>query len=773
MTHTGLTQAQAQQRQQDGLSNTVTAKAGQSYGQIVLGHTFTFFNLVFAVLAAVLYLCGSGLHNMTFLMVAFFNALIGCVQQIRAKRAVDSLRLVAAQKINVLRDGNMISLRDDLLVQDDVVEFAAGNQICADGLVLEGFLQANEALITGEADPVDKRPGDTVMSGSFVLSGRALVRLTHVGNEAFAAKLALEAKKNPKAAKSEMMRSLDKLIRVLGFALIPVGLVLFYHEFHVLQLGLRQSAEATVAAVVGMIPEGLYLLTSVALAVSALMLSRRKVLVQDLACIETLARVDTLCVDKTGTITAPEMEVHRIIPLDGCEEADARQILGALFSAQVPENDTGRALQAAFPQNPGWECREFLPFSPNTKWCAGIFRDRGTYMAGAPELLLMPEHPVLSTVKQHQQEGNRVLLVCACEKDVHSFDRTGVTPLALVLLGSPIRPSAAATFAYFAQQGVAIKVISGDSAVTASAVARQAGIAGAERYLDASELQTEEDYLRAAEHYTVFGRVTPTQKKRLVQAMQAQKHIVAMTGDGVNDVLAMRQADCAVAMASGAQAACQVAQLVLLESDFAAMPDIVAEGRRVINNIQRAGALFLVKNILSFGLALLNLLIGPPYPFAPIHLTIISVLTIGTPSFFLALEPNYALVRGKFLPTVLRQALPGSLTNILVVLIAQFFSLVFTLPMTDMHTICTVILAVVGMLVLRKVCLPFDGYRTVIWSAMGVGLIGCFLLLGPWFDLRITQPVSFLVMAALMLAALGVFTAMQALFRRLDKKFGR
>ncbi len=773
MTHGGLTQQQVRQRLQAGLSNTVTAKAGQTGVQIVLSHFFTFFNLVFAVLAVILALCGSGIHNMTFLMVAFFNTLIGCIQQLRAKRAVDRLSLVAAQQVTAFRDGQRVSVRHDLLVQDDVVEFSAGDQICADGEVLEGFLQVNESLITGEAEAVEKHPGDSLQSGSFVLSGRARVVLTQVGNASFAAKLALEAKKNPRAAKSDMMKALDRMIRVLGFALIPVGLVLFRQEYRVLQLGLQKSAEATVAAVVGMIPEGLYLLTSVALAVSAIKLSQQKVLVQDMGCIETLARVDVLCVDKTGTITEPAMAVTGVLPINGRTQEEVLPVLAALFGNQIPENDTARAMHTEFSGESDWICTDFIPFSPDTKWCAGTFAGKGSFVTGAPERLLDADSSVLETVRQHQTAGSRVLLTCGYTGDLRTFDRKNCMPMALVLLGSPIRPTAAETFAYFVKQGVTVKVISGDSPVTASAVAQQAGIPGAEKWLDASSLETEEDYLRASRQYTVFGRVTPEQKKRLVQAMQAQKHTVAMTGDGVNDVLAMRQANCAIAMASGAQAASQVAHMVLLNSDFAAIPEIVAEGRRVINNIQRSAALFLVKNILSFGLALLTLFTGLPYPFAPIHLTIISALTIGTPSFFLALEPNYARVRGRFFPSVLRQALPGGITNVIVVLIAQVFTASFDLPMTDMYTVCTAILAVVGMLVLYRVCRPFGLFRKLLWCAMGIGLVGCFLLLGPWFELYITQPVSYLVMAAMMISALGVFVAMQALFRWIDRLLRR
>ncbi len=768
---TGLTHEQVRLRLQEGRSNTVTAKAGLTGWQILLRHTVTFFNLVFVVLAVILALCGSGIHNMTFLGVVFFNTVIGCVQQLRAKRAVDRLRLVAARQVTAIRDGMPVSVAQDHLVQDDVVEFAAGDQFCADGVVLEGCLQANESLITGEADPVDKQAGDPVFSGSFVLSGRALVRLTRVGNDSFAAKLALEAKKNHRTAKPEMMQTLDKLIRVLGFALIPVGLLLFYHEFRVLSLGLQASAEASVAAVVGMIPEGLYLLTSVALAVSAIKLSRQKVLVQDMGCIEALARVDVLCVDKTGTITQPEMAVQALIPVGDAPETEIAEIFGALYGVEKPENDTAQVIQRHFSAVPSWTCTEFVPFSPQTKWCGGTFAGQGSYIVGAPEQLLPKTHPVMELVAQKQAAGCRVLALCRYSGSFSALDIAQATPLALLLLTSPIRPSAAETFAYFARQGVAVKVISGDSAATVSAVARQAGIPHAEQYLDMTGVETDEEIFHAAECYTVFGRVSPEQKKRLIAALQAQKHTVAMTGDGVNDVLAMGQADCAIAMASGAQAASQVAQLVLLNSDFSCLPDIVGEGRRVINNIKRAASLFLVKNILSLGLAILSVLLGLQYPFAPIHLTIISTLTIGAPSFFLALEPNYARVSGRFLPSILRRALPGGITNILVVLLAQWFSFAFAMPMTDTHTVCTAILAVVGMLLLSRVCRPFSLYRGCIFATMGAGLVGCFLVIGKWFDLYITQQSSYLVLAAMMLAALMVFVLLQALFRWGDRLF--
>lgn len=763
----GLTTQQARERAEQGLGNRVSIRPSLTEGQIILRHTLTFFNFIFIVLAVILVLAGSSIKNMTFLMVAFFNAAIGCVQQIRAKRAVDRLSLVAAQQVKVLRDGKMTLLRHDLLVQDDVVELTAGDQLCADGELLSGVLQVNEALLTGESDSVSKQPGEQLLSGSFVVAGQGLMRLTRVGDQAFAAKLAAEARKNPDAGKSEMMASLDKLIRVLGFALIPVGALLFYQEWQVLQLGLQKSAEATVAALVGMIPEGLYLLTSMALALSALKLTRQKVLVQDLSCIETLARVDVLCVDKTGTITAPEMEVTDWITLNGEEPARIRQVLGALFGQQEPDNETARAIHRAFPDAPDWQCLSFEPFSPETRFTAGVFR-KGTFVIGAPEAVCARQIP---QIEKYLQEGFRVLLLARCTAE--PIDPARTTPMALVLLKNHLRPNAVETFAYFARQGVQIKVISGDDPVTASRVAAAAGIVGADRYVNAAGLQTREDFLHAAGHYTVFGRVSPGQKQQLILALKELGHTVAMTGDGVNDVLAMKSAHCGIAMAGGAQAASQVARMVLLDGDFAAMPGIVGEGRRVINNIQRSAALFLVKNILSFGLSLLTIFTDQPYPFAPFHLTLVGALTIGVPSFFLALEPNYDRVQGKFLPTVLRQALPGGLTNVFSVLLAQQVASALGFSLPDTQTLCTAVFAFVGLLVLHKLCRPFGLFRAVLWGVLAGALVFCFLVLPGFFQLHLTRQEGLLVLLVLMAAAAAMFLLLQFAFRLLDRVWRR
>ena len=768
----GLTEEQVQFRAACGWRNLDTTGHGKTEKDIILGHTLTFFNLVFVVLAAILVIVGSSPRNMTFLIVAAVNTVIGIVQEIRAKRAVDQLTLVAAQTVRVIRDGKKAEVRTDELVRDDIVEFRSGDQICADGILRTGTLQVNESLITGEADAITKNPGDDLKSGSFVIAGKGRCQLTGVGADAFAAQLATEAKKDPKASKSEMMLALDKMIHFIGFALVPIGLLLFWQEFTVLGLDARTSGESTVAALVGMIPEGLYLLTSIALAVSAIKLTRQRVLIQDMNCIETLARVDVLCVDKTGTITENRMEVENIVPLSSQPPEHIETILTALYGTEEPENDTAQALHDLFKGETDWVLQRRIPFTSKIKWGGAVFQDQGAFLVGAPEFILGDRYEEIRTqVEPWSTTGYRVLLLAEYHGDPQpeALDEESLTPLALLLITNRIRPEAPQTFRYFAEQGVAIKVISGDNPVTVSDVAKRAGIAGATNYVDTTLLETDEDFLRAARDFTVFGRVTPDKKRRLIRALKALGHTVAMTGDGVNDVLAMKDADCGIAMASGAQAASQVARMVLLDNDFSAMPNIVGEGRRVINNIQRAAALFLVKNIFSLGLSLLSLLTGWAYPMVPFHLTVISALTIGIPSFFLAMEPNYERVTGKFLPGVLRRAFPGGLTNIFVVLMAQAFVAVFGIPLSHISSVCAAILGAVGLLVLYQVCKPFDKFRKFIWWAMAAGLVISFTILGSLFDMRIVSPQALLVMLTLMIMTPTVFSAIGRLFIWGDK----
>ena len=705
----GLTAAEVESRRAAGLTNCPPRSPTKTTGEIVRDNICTYFNLVFLVLALMLLSVGSWL-NMGFLGIVFWNTLIGIIQQLRAKKTIDELTLVSAHKVRCLRDGQWVELLSDELVQDDVVEIRAGEQIAADAVVLDGTAQANESLLTGEARPIAKNPGDGLRSGSFLAAGHCVARLTKVGAESYAAKLATEAKADGhKVVKGEMMRSLDKLIRAIGIALVPIGAALLYKQHWQLGVAMRGSVETTVAALIGMIPEGLYLLTSVALAVGMMRLARRRVLTQDMNCIETLARVDVLCVDKTGTITESTMQADEPVLLN--ENAPVIDILTAFYSGEEPDNDTARALCEKFGQGGSpWFAACSIPFNTAYKYSAKSFGAQGSYVVGAPDILasarLAELRPVLDPLLA---QGRRVLLLARCKGELPDppaqLDPDTLEFLALLPLQNRIRESAPETFAYFARQGVDVKVISGDDPRAVSHVAAQAGIRGADQWVDAAALKNDRELEKAAAHCTVFGRVTPEQKRKLVHALQKQGHTVAMTGDGVNDVLALKDADCGIAMASGAQAASQVAQLVLLDSDFGALPHVVAEGRRVINNIQRSASLFLVKNIFSVLLSVVSLVLPLTYPFLPLQLSLLGAATIGTPAFFLALEPNHERVRGRFISNVLRAALPGGITDFLLVFLAQGFCFAFDLSSDYLGTISTIVVLTVGLMVLWGICL--------------------------------------------------------------------
>lgn len=772
----GLSPQETKLRQSNGLSNIMPPSNTKSEGQIIKENVLTFFNLIFLVLALCLCLVGS-FKNLMFLLVAVANTVVGSFQEIRAKRAVDKLTLVAAGTAKAIRSGQRVSVRTDQLVRDDIVEFAAGDQICADAVVRDGQLQVNESLLTGEADAILKNPGDTLKSGSFVISGRARVQLTHVGSESYAAKLAAEARRNVRSTKSEMMLSLTKLITVVGIALIPLGIILFLRHFlSVFQgLPLRDSVESTVSALIGMIPEGLYLLTSVAIAASCLKLSRKRVLVQDMNCIETLAHVDVLCVDKTGTITEPTMEVTDVYPLNSERFSydDIEKILAAFYHGEEPDNETARAMGQQFAGETTWRTVKRMAFSSSTKWSGADFGENGRYVVGAPEFIMGDRYDsIRGEAEPWSERGCRVLLLAAYDTvfDDGPLQSAHVAPIALVFLSNLLRPDAQETFRYFASQGVSVRVISGDNPITVAQVAARAGIENADRYVDAMTLSTEQDFEEAVKYYTVFGRVTPEQKRYLVRAFQKQGHTVAMTGDGVNDVLALKDANCGIAMASGSQAASQVAQIVLLNSQFSAMPAIVAEGRRVINNIQRAASLFLVKNIFSFALTLLLLFIDMPYPLLPIQLSLISTFTIGIPSFFLALEPNYARVEGKFMRNVIRRAMPGGLTNLTIVLLAGFFTSTFGLSNEQLNTICVWVMSAVGLVTLYHVSVPFTRLRLAVLAAMTAAMLFSLLVIPAFFDLPTLNASSALILVTLLLACPTVMRFFRVIF---DKRVAK
>ena len=769
--HQGLSEAQVRARVEAGLTNQTSRAPGKTTAQILRGNLMTLFNLLNLVLAILLISVGS-YKNALFMIVIILNAVIGTVQELRAKKTVEKLSVISAPTALAVRSGREVKLGVSELVLDDVMVLKSGMQICADGVVLEGEIEVNESLLTGESDPILKRPGDGLMSGSFVVSGRANARVDKVGDDNYAAQLTRDAQRLKKP-NSELMKSLNALIRVISVVILPLGAALFIKSRFILHESLQDGVVSTVAAMVGMIPEGLILLTSVALAVGVIRLAQRKTLVQELYCMETLARVDVLCLDKTGTITEGSMEVQGIIPLAAPED-QVRTDMGILASALQDDNPTFAALRAAFPPIQGSAPLKVVPFSSARKWSGARFEKLGSLVLGAGEFVLGADYQsIRGRVEECAQKGQRVLVLAQSDQDFQGEQGLpqGLKPLALLTLADKIRPEAAGTLRFFAEQDVDLRVISGDNPKTVAAVAGRAGLKDAQLCVDASTLKTEEQIRQAAARYKVFGRVTPEQKCKLVRALKAQGHVVAMTGDGVNDVPALKEADCSVAMASGSDAARQVAQLVLLDNNFASMPHVVLEGRRVINNIRRSASLFLTKTLFSFLLAIISLIFGAGYPFEPIQLTLFSTITIGIPSFFLALEPNRARIQGKFLQTVIRQAAPGALC---IVLGVQALTALATGTPEQLSTMATLYAVLVGLIVLFRVCMPFNRNRVVLFAGCCVLFVGAICLLPVWFSLAALERNHVLmVLGAAVVGGLALpllSKGVDALDRALEKK---
>lgn len=742
---TGLTDEEVRQRVEEGFTNRTDISTDKTTKEIVVSNVFTYFNLIFLVITILLIMVGS-FRNLTFLPIIIGNTVIGIVQEIRAKKTLEKMSLLNAPHADVIRNGSVKQISTEELVKDDVILLTAGKQICADAVVISGNIQVNESLLTGEADEVEKTEGSTLMSGSFVVSGECYARLEKVGNESYISKLSLEAKSMGGKEQSEMIRSINLIVKWVGIVIIPIGLILFWQSHFVNGESITKSVTSTVAAIIGMIPEGLYLLTTVALALSTMKLARKKVLLHDMKSIETLAHVDVLCVDKTGTITEPDMKLKEIFlcknsGADGTQTALTLDELKSLIldyaNASVDNNATMLALKAyaaeALTNNTSALHRTAVSqqaFSSSLKYGSVTFSD-GTYLLGAPEFIMHEDFArIEEEIIPYADKGDRVLLFARYDgENVENGINGSVTPLGFVALANPIRENAVKTFEYFKSQGVAIKVISGDNPRTVSRIAIQAGIESAESFVDAATLDTEDKIADAVNKYTVFGRVTPKQKKQLVKALQAKGHTVAMTGDGVNDILAMKDADCSVAMASGSEAAAQAAQVVLLDSDFAHMPDVVYEGRRVVNNIQRSASLFLVKNIFSLLLSLFSVILMVTYPLEPAQVSLISMFTIGVPGFLLALEQNKDRIKGHFITNVMLKALPGGLTDVIAVGALVVCGEVFCISDASIGTIATLVLSVVGFMILFKISEPLNGmkYAVIIGNIAGLVFSGFFL----------------------------------------------
>jgi cation-transporting ATPase E len=789
---TGLTDEEVRQRVEEGLTNKADISTDKTTKEIVISNVFTYFNLIFLVITILLIMVGS-FRNLTFLPIIIGNTVIGIVQEIRAKKILEKMSLLNAPHADVIRNGSVKQISTEELVKDDVILLTAGKQICADAIVISGNIQVNESLLTGEADEVEKTEGSTLMSGSFVVSGECYARLEKVGNESYISKLSLEAKSMGDKEQSEMIRSINLIVKWVGIVIIPIGLILFWQSHFVNGESITKSVTSTVAAIIGMIPEGLYLLTTVALALSTMKLARKKVLLHDMKSIETLARVDVLCVDKTGTITEPDMKLKEIFlcknsGADGTQTALTLDELKSLIldyaNASVDNNATMLALKAyaadTLTNNTSALHRTALSqqaFSSSLKYGSVTFSD-GTYLLGAPEFIM---HDDFSRIEEeiipYADKGDRVLLFAKYDgENVENGINGSVTPLGFVALANPIRENAVKTFEYFKSQGVAIKVISGDNPRTVSRIAIQAGIESAESFVDAATLDTEDKIADAVNKYTVFGRVTPKQKKQLVKALQAKGHTVAMTGDGVNDILAMKDADCSVAMASGSEAAAQAAQVVLLDSDFAHMPDVVYEGRRVVNNIQRSASLFLVKNIFSLLLSLFSVILMVTYPLEPAQVSLISMFTIGVPGFLLALEQNKDRIKGRFITNVMLKALPGGLTDVIAVGALVVCGEVFCISDASIGTIATLVLSVVGFMILFKISEPLNGmkYAVIIGNIAGLVFSGFFLK--KLFALTDLSNICILLMIVFGFAAESMFRNLTLLVEKLrgsyEKKKG-
>lgn len=753
----GLTAAEVNARIEAGKINIADDSSDRTTGKIIRDNLLTYFNLIFLVITVLLCIAGA-FRDLTFLPIIIGNILIGIVQELRAKKTLDKMKILNAGHAVVIREGKRQKVTAEELVIDDLVWLSSGDAICADSVVVSGEITVNESMLTGEADGIVKKENEELLSGSFVVSGEGYARLTRVGNDSYISKLTNEAKALKKGEESEMIRSINMFVKVIGIIIIPMSVILFVQAFVFRNASFRTSITSMVASIIGLIPEGLYLLTTLALAVSMMKLAKDKVLLHDIKSIESLARVDVLCVDKTGTITKPEMTVTEIV---SCDDS-MNEVFTDYVMSSIDNNATAVALKKYLNDNNVMNGKrtasKVYPFNSTVKYGAMAFNG-DYYVLGAPEFIIKTGFNNLKDdISQYTTKGYRVIVLAKAE----SLTRDGVIdgeilPLGFVVLANEIRDNAVETFTYFKEQGVAIKVISGDNPATVSEVARQAGIENAEKYVDASTLTDNLMISEAIAKYTVFGRVTPKQKQQFVKALKMQGHTVAMTGDGVNDILALKDADCSVAMASGSEATAQAAQIVLLDSDFSRMPEIVLEGRRVVNNVQRSASLFLVKNLFSLLLTIFSTVLMISYPLMPSQVSLISMFTIGIPGFLLALEPNKSRIKGHFLGNVLLKALPAGLTDFFAVSALVICGHVFNIPSTDIATASTLLIAVVGFMIMIKISHPFNKFKYGILALNIFGLIFCGLFLDNLFAMSDMSNICILLTIVFGFAAESMF----------------
>lgn len=773
----GLTDEEVKKRQEEGLVNYDTTVPTKSIKKILYDNFFTLFNFLNLFLGIAIFLVGS-YKNMLFLGIAIINTAISTIQEVHSKKVIDKLSIMASNKARVIRNGKKEEISIYELVLDDIVEVNTGSQIATDSVILEGTVQVNESFITGEPDSIEKKQGDQLLSGSYIVSGKCVTKVEHIGEDNYTAKISSGAK-YVKKVNSEIMNSLKRIVKFLTFAIIPIGAALFYTQLNVEDVTFQQAVVKSVAGVIGMIPEGLVLLTSTVLAVSCIRLSKSKVLIQELYCIETLARVDTLCLDKTGTLTEGIMEVKNFIPVNRTK-AEVSNILANMAQSSEDENATIQAIKDYFTKiSKKWKPTQKIAFSSQTKWSSISFEEQGTYLLGAAEYVLKEKFETYkNTIEEYAKDYRLLVLAYSPHKISDNKIPKNVELIGYVLLLDKIRKEAKKTLKYFDKQGVNIKIISGDNPITVSKIAKQVGVKNYEQYMDMTTIKNEEEIEKIALKYTIFGRVSPTQKKALVEALQKAGKTVAMTGDGVNDVLALKTADCSIAMANGSDATKSVSQLILLDSDFASMPKVVLEGRRTINNIQRSATLFLVKTIYSGLLAILFLFMRETYPFVPIQMSLIGTVTIGFPSFILALEPNKERIRGKFLRNVIMHALPTGLAVILNIFSIAVLNKMGGISEGQYSSLCVIATGVCGILLLftlsksrksEETKLPISIFRLLLTI-----IVTCLFMLGLttfnwWFNIEPLMPMSGKIIKIIILSIIN-FTVLTIVFKKVMGK---
>ena len=781
----GLTEDEVSLRHKQGLTNAVQEKITKTTGQIFKDNILTSFNAFNIAIGVCLALVHAWV-NMAYLMIVFLNTAIGIIQEIRAKRLVEKLSLISALKVTAIRNGKECDIPVAELVLDDITVLRTGRQICADSTVVHGEIEVNESLLTGEADPVLKSPGDTLLSGSFVVSGKCYAKVERVGADNFVSKLSKDAKKHKKL-NSQLMRSMRKVTNFTGFFIIPLAFFLLFESYFLSKHPIDDSVTSTAAALLGLLPKGLVLLISVSLVTGIIKLAKRKVLVQELYCIEMLARVDTLCLDKTGTITEGKMQVTGIyefennfgdaecaVPCNISAEQAIKYFVGAIQDSEE-SNATFMALKERFEPEYLYRPVAKVAFSSQRKWSSVTFENIGTFILGAPEVIQE------GALEQFQKSGERVLFFGYCPGEITSDNLTkfelsniNITPIAAVELSDPIRTNSKQTLDFFKDQGVDVKIISGDNPMTVSNIAKRAGLKNWESYIDMSDIETYEEIQEAAKKYDIFGRVTPNQKKLLIIALKSQGRTVAMTGDGVNDVLALREADCSIAMGEGSDAARQVSQLVLVNSDFSVMPDIVMEGRRVVNNITRSACVFFVKTIYSALLTVFSVLTLSAFPFIPVQITLIDAMAEGFPGVVLMLEPTHRKLKGKFLNTVIAGSLPYAILVLIIFLTVKYISPALAIPIEHAKTITYYLTAFISIMSLIKSCKPFTALRIAVCVMAAAGLFSAAYLFSDILSLshlKDFSPGAFILLSGLIILCVPLKVLIDYIMRKVYRFF--